>query len=253
MRTMLAFLKKECTEQIRSWYFIVLLLVFVFLGIMSPAIAKLTPWLYEIMADALAENGMTVTSMQVDAMTSWMQFFKNIPIGIIVFVLIQSSIFTKEYSSGTLIPVLTKGLERYKVVISKTAVIVASWSIYYWMCFALTYAINEFFWGNDIVMLLWFSALCWWMLGLFVSLLIVLFSSFAKGSTTVLLGTGGVFIGIYLLSLIPKLNEYSPAKLMEASAQLADASGYIKAIVITAVMCIICVVISIPIFNKKQI
>ena len=253
MRTMLAFLKKECTEQIRSWYFIVLLSVFVLLGVMNPAIAKLTPWLYEIMADALAENGMSVTSVQADALTSWTQFFKNIPMGIIAFVLIESSIFTKEYSSGTLIPVLTKGLERYKVVISKTAVIIALWSAYYWVCFVITYFINAFLWDNGVVQNIWFSGVCWWLLGLFIGLVMVLFSSFAKGNTAVLSGTAGVVLCTYLLSLIPWLDEYSPAKLMSTGVYTVGTDGYIKAIVVTVLLCVICIAVSIPVFNKKQI
>ena len=39
--------------------------------------------------------------------------------GLIAFVLLQSSIFTREYTSGTLTLSLTKGLARYKVVLSK--------------------------------------------------------------------------------------------------------------------------------------
>ena len=123
MRFLIAFIKKEFTEQLRSGRLMILGLLFVLIGIMNPGIAKLTPWFLETMADSLAESGMIVTDVNVSAMDSWVQFYKNVPVGLIAFVLLESSIFTKEYTSGTLVLSLTKGLERYKVVVSKTVVL----------------------------------------------------------------------------------------------------------------------------------
>ena len=123
MKSLLAFIKKEAMEQFRSGRLMILGILFVLLGVMNPAVAKITPWLLEILADSLAESGMTVTPVTVSAMDSWVQFFKNMPLGLIVFVLLQSSLFTKEYQSGTLVLSLTKGLERFKVVVSKTVVL----------------------------------------------------------------------------------------------------------------------------------
>ena len=76
MKSMFAFMKKEFTEQLRSGRLILLGLLFVMFGIMNPAIAKLTPWLLDIMADSLAESGMIVTDVKVSAMDSWVQFFR---------------------------------------------------------------------------------------------------------------------------------------------------------------------------------
>ena len=81
----------------------ILVIIFILLGIMNPAVAKLTPWLIEMMADSLEASGMTVTAVTVSAMDSWVQFFKNAPMGLIAFILLESSIFTKEYQSGTLV------------------------------------------------------------------------------------------------------------------------------------------------------
>ena len=131
MKSLLAFIKKETMEQFRSGRLMILGILFVLLGVMNPAVAKITPWLLEILADSLAESGMTVTPVTVSAMDSWVQFFKNMPLGLIVFVLLQSSIFTKEYQSGTLVLSLTKGLERFKVVVSKTVVLTVLWTVGY--------------------------------------------------------------------------------------------------------------------------
>ena len=106
MKSLFAFMKKEWLETVRSGKIVILVILFVLFGIMNPAVAKLTPWLMETLADSLAEAGMIVTAVQVDALTSWTQFFKNIPIGLIAFVLIYSNTFTKEYQSGTLVLML---------------------------------------------------------------------------------------------------------------------------------------------------
>ena len=62
--------KKETMEQFRSGRLMILGILFVLLGVMNPAVAKITPWLLEILADSLAESGMTVTPVTVSAMDS---------------------------------------------------------------------------------------------------------------------------------------------------------------------------------------
>lgn len=53
MKSLLAFMKKEWMEQVRSGRLLILVIIFILLGIMNPAVAKLTPWLLEMMADSL--------------------------------------------------------------------------------------------------------------------------------------------------------------------------------------------------------
>ena len=86
MKTWNALMKKEWMEQARTGKLMILGMIFVLFGIMNPAIAKLTPWLLKTMADSLAESGMIVTDVTVSALDSWVQFFKNMPIALIVFV-----------------------------------------------------------------------------------------------------------------------------------------------------------------------
>lgn len=131
MKSLLALMRKEYMEATRTGKIMIIILLFVLFGIMSPAVAKLTPWMMKMLSDSMAESGLIVTNVQVDALTSWTQFFKNIPIALIAFVLIFSDIFTKEYKSGTLLLVLTKGLSRYKVVLAKTVLLLSIWTVGY--------------------------------------------------------------------------------------------------------------------------
>lgn len=256
MKSLFAFMKKEFAEQLRSGRLMILGLLFVLFGIMNPAIAKLTPWLLETMADSLAESGMIITDVKVSAMDSWVQFYKNIPMGLIAFILLESSIFTKEYTTGTLVLSLTKGLERYKVVISKTVVLTVLWSIGYWLCFGITYGYNTYFWDNSIAQNLVFSIVCWWLFGVMVVALMVLFSTVAKSNTGVLLGTGGVVLASYLIGLLPKCSEYLPTVLADGNSLIygiEEENAYTAAIIIAVVATVLCLIISIPLFNKKQL
>lgn len=256
MKSLQALMKKEYMEAARTGKIIILALLFVLFGIMNPAIAKLTPWMMEMMSDTIAESGLIVTDIQVDALTAWTQFFKNIPIALIAFVLIFSDIFTKEYKSGTLLLILTKGLSRYKVVLAKAVLLLSLWTAGYGICFAITYGYNAYFWDNGIANNLFFSVTIWWLFGVWVICLMVLFSSLLQNNTGVTLCTGGTVLLAYLVGIIPKVKLYSPAMLLDANSLLTGAEEtdvYIKAIVIAAVLCIACVTVSIPAINKKQL
>ncbi len=256
MKSLFAFIKKECMEQLRSGRLWITLALFVLLGIMNPAVAKLTPWMLEMMADSLAESGMIVTDVKVSAMDSWVQFFKNMPIGLIAFVLLQGAIFTGEYSSGTLVLSLTKGLERFKVIISKTGVLCAIWTVGYWLCFGTTYLYNSYFWDNSVAENLFLSVVCFWLFGVFVISLMTLFSTISTSNTGVLLGTGAIVLVSYIVGLLPKVNKYLPTRLMDGNALIygmAQSREYIAAIIVTGIAIILCFAVSIPIFNKKHL
>lgn len=256
MKTLIAFFKKEITEQIRSARLIIITAVFVFFAVMNPTVAKLTPMLYELLADMMAQSGMTVTDVSVSAMDSWMQFFKNIPMGLIIFVVLQSGIFTKEYRSGTLVLSLTKGLERYKVVVSKSAVLATLWTILYWMNYVITYACNAFFWDNSIAQNLIFSAVCWWLFGVWVISLMIVFSTAARSNIGALCAAGGVVFISYTVGLLPKCGKFLPTFLTDGNSLVygvLNRNDYLPSLIITIIVSVVCFVISIPIFNKKQL
>lgn len=256
MKTTLAFIKKECIEQLRTGKFVILLIISIFIGILNPLTAKLTPWLFEMLADTLAESGISFAGFTISAMDSWMQFFKNAPMAFIAFVLIESSIFVKEYQSGTLVLAVTRGLKRYKIVFSKSALLTLFWTVYYWLSFIITYAYSAYFWDNSVANNLLFAACSWWVFGVFVILLIVLFSTIANSNGAVLGGIVSVLLISYLVSLLPNINKYTPTLLTDGYSLIYGikaAHEYIDALITTITLSILCFVLSIPIFNKKQL
>ncbi|MGN0480272.1 MAG: ABC transporter permease subunit, partial [Lachnospiraceae bacterium] len=181
-------LKKEFTESIRTKKLLIIMCIFALFGIMNPAIAKLTPVLMETLQNS--GMGIVITDMTVDATMSWQQFFKNMPMALIVVVIMYGGIFTSEYQRHTLTLVVTKGLARWKIVVAKSVLLATVWTAGYWMNFGITYFYTRFYWDNSIMNNLLFSAVCYWIFGLFIVAVLVLFSTFANSSGLVLLGVG---------------------------------------------------------------
>ena len=256
MRAIIAFTKKEITEQMRTGKVLFLGILFILFGIMNPAVAKLTPWLMEMMADSLAESGMIITQVSVTALDSWMQFYKNIPMALIAFVLLEAGIFTKEYKSGTLVLSLTKGLKRRDVVLSKSLTLILLWTVSYWLYFGVTYAYTVYYWDNLVVSYLMPSVVLWWVFGLWILSLMVFFSTLCSSNTGVLVGTGGVAFGFYLLSIIPKVAKYLPTLLADGNSLIygqKEPGEYLTALIVTAVTGLALFGVSFPLFNKKQL
>lgn len=253
---MKAFMKKEWMEWNRTGRALILLLVFALFGIMNPAFAKLTPWMMEMMSESLADAGLVTSSVQVDALTSWAQFYKNLPVQLIIFVLIISGNFTTEYEKETLILVFTKGLPRKSVLTAKAAFLFGSWTVFYAVCFGITYGYNAYFWNNGIAENLFFAAVCSWLYGIWVIALLIFFSGVSKSSPQVLLGTGGAAMGVYLLGMFPKLDALLPSRLMNGMALLQNTyspKDYYTGMAAAGLMAFACMALAVFCFDRKQL
>lgn len=253
MKQLSAFINKEFLEIVRTKKLLILMIIFILFGIMNPAIAKLTPWLMKMLSGSLADAGLTVTETEVDALTSWTQFYKNLPMALIIFIIMFSSIFTLEYQKGTLINMITKGLVRWKIVISKTVVMTALWTVGYWMCYMITLVYSAYYWDNHIASHLFFSALCFYLFGIWLISLIPVVSTFIKSGSSVIIVIGGVFLIVYLLGKLSALESLLPVKLLNSSSLLlglSEISQYLNAIGITVLFFVFNIVIGITRFNK---
>ena len=256
MKAFLAFFKKELLGSARSGKLAIMGILFFAFGVMNPAIAKLTPWLMEALSESLEGAGMTVTVVSVSALDSWAHFFKNIPLALVVFALLYGGSFTSEYASGTLVLLTTKGLARYKAVLAKTLAMLLVWTGSYFLSFGVTYLGNMIFWDNAIAKSLIASVVYFWLFGVFVIALIVLFSTVGRSMAAVLLGTGGSVFVLYLLGMIPKFGKWLPTELMSGTAIVYGqkaASEFVVATVVTAVLSAAAIVTSVILMNKKEI
>ena len=120
----------------------------------------------------------------------------------------------------------------------------------------ITYIYNDFYWDNGLAKHLLFSAFCLYFFGVWLISLIMIMSSWVDNSAAVSIGTCGIFVACYMLSMIPKLQEYLPTKLMACSKLpfgVGEPSDYVAAIAVMAVWSVANIVIGIIIFNKKNL
>ena len=256
MRAFVSFLRKEYLELLRSGKLLLIVALFLVFGVMNPAIAKLTPWLLEMMSDSLAESGMSVTGVEVDAITSWTQFFKNIPMALIVFILMLGGIFAKEYETGTFILIDTKGFSRYKVILVKFICLFIVWTIGYWLCFLVTFAYNAYFWDNSVAIGLFSATWNWYLFGVWIICSCVFSSVIFKTYGNILLGVTGIVLFVYVISLFPTVGEYMPTELMNTAKLLLGMETvdvYLKSILIAIFSGLLLLLSSIPIINRKQL
>lgn len=256
MRQLAAFTKKEFTEQFRSGRLLLLSILFFLFGIMNPAIAKLTPALMELMSDSLAETGMIVTEVQVDALTSWTQFFKNLPMMLVVFLILFAPILSSECTKGTLINMVTKGLRRPWILLSKLILMGTLWTVGYFLCFALTYGYNSLYWDNGAAAHLIYPVLSLWLMGLWLISVIPLASAITDSTPAILVSVGGAWLAAMLLGMLKGIGNLSPIRLSESSTLLwqgVQMSDYLPCLPVTLVLIAVHTGLAIVLFERKEL
>lgn len=255
MRGFTAFFKKEILALIRSGKLLFLGILFVLFGIMNPAIAKLTPLLYELLSDSMAENGIVITNTDVNALQAWIQFFKNIPIAMIVVLVMFAGSFANEYSKGSLVLPITKGLSKTAVSVVKLLTVELVWTAGYWLCYGITYAYSDYYWDNSILFHLGEAAGFNFLLGVFLIAVMMCFAVITDSIAAPLIGTGAVFLASYLFGLLPKCAQYVPSYLSAVSPLYTGAvepKEYISAFIVTMILSI-CAVIGMITLGKRKV
>ena len=144
MKGFAAFFKKEWLENLHNHRLLILAALFLIFGITNAPLAKYTPELLASLA-----NGFTLDAAPV-ALDAWTQFFKNASsLGMSIAIILFGSTLANEYSRGTLVLLVTKGLSRRVVILAKYAVSALIMSGCYWLCYTLTYGYTAYYWPEN--------------------------------------------------------------------------------------------------------
>lgn len=254
MRIFLSLLKKEAIEGARTKKMISTFILFLLIGLISPLTAKLTTMILQ----SIATGNIDINVAPPSEIDSWTQFFKNISqIGMFGLVIILSTQMANEFQKGTLINLLSKGLPRYQVVLSKIFYNFILWFIAYFCSFILTYFYTKYFFGisfpiRNILM----AALLPFIFGLFLISLEIL-AGVISGNVigTLILTSAGIVIQL-ILSIRDEIVKYMPIALIGKPVNLIKGIGYddfYVPIITGSILLILCIVISIAVINKKQI
>lgn len=254
MKGYLAFLKKEIFEYTKTYKLLIMLMVFAIFGVTNPLMAKLLP---EILG-SLVTDGIVISIPEATAYDAWTQFFKNATqIGLIVMVILFSGVLASELSKGTLINLLTKGLSRTAVILSKYTCMVLLWTTSIALCFGLTYGYTVYLFPSDEVSNLLFSVFCLWLFGLFLLAALLFSAALTKSSYGCLLITGVVVVICMLVNIIPSAHRYNPVSLAADNMGLItnsiEVSSLYSTIFISFLLSLLFVSLSVFIFRKKQL
>lgn len=254
MRAFTAFIKKELCEASRTYKLMIMLLVFFLLGIMGPFTAKLTPELLK----SLDSDQIKITITETTAKDSWLQFYKNVPqMGLIVLIIVFSGIMAGEFTKGTLINMLTKGLSRRIVVFAKLASASLLWTVSYLLCFAVSYFYTEYFWPDGEIFNLAMALLTLWLYGEMLIVAVLFGGVLFKNTYGALLFTGLLVAVMYIINIIPEVSNYNPASLTSCGYSLitgeSSAADSVWQLVSGTSVTILMLIGTISVFDKKQL
>jgi len=256
MRAYTIFTKKELFESLRTYRFVILLAVFAIIGIMNPMLALMLP---SILGGIDLGGGVTMNIPDPTAMDSWTQFFSNVSqIGMWSLVIIFCGLMANEFSRGTLVNLLAKGLSRSAVIFSKFTAAALTWTLAYLLCLGITMAYTAYFW--ELALPLGEAILAFlgpWLFGLLLITLLILggtlFGTF-YGSLAI---TIGAMILSALINLLgPNVVLYNPMSLSSSTFALLEGTqvpaDFIPVLIIAVLTMLTLILLSVLIFKRKR-
>ena len=225
MRSYIAFCKKEVLENLRTHKVLILMIVFLLFGMMSPLTAKLMPEIFK----SLALDGIVITIPEPTALDAYAQFFKNTSqMGLLVVLLVFGGMLSTEITKGTLINMVTKGLSRHVVILAKFTVASLLWTLTLLASFITTFGYTAYLFGSGIQPNLVFSIFCLWLFGLFLLASLLFFSSFTSGNFAGLALTAVSLLILLLLDIFPRLHALNPIALASLNTALLSGASQIS-------------------------
>jgi ABC-2 type transport system permease protein len=252
MNGFIAFSKKEFTEQFKSFRAVILIAVLFLFGMTSPLLAKLTPDILK----SVDLQGMTISMPAPTVLDAYAQFFKNIPMGFIVLLLVCGGLLSQDVTRGTLIVLLAKGLSRHAVIASKFVSAFLVWTAGYALSAATALGYTFYLFGSSAAPNLLLAFLCPWLFGTFILALLLLASTAAPGNYGGLLLTAGILIVLLILGSFPALARLNPTTVSSGTGLLngqVNVGDMMVTVWFTAGLTVLCLALASAVFRKKRL
>ena len=255
MNQFFAFTKKEFYESVATFRLYILLVVFVLFGVMGPMLAILTPAIMEMVA--AGDSGITIILPDPTAIDSWTQFFGNFSqMGSLALAVIFAGIMSSELSRGTLVNLLSKGLKRHTVILSKFFSAGVLWTLAITFSVGICWLYTAFYFDMADISHTALVFVAPWLFGLFLIALLV-FGGTLFGNFGGSLGVGfGTFLTLVFVNMIPGAERYNPVSLAGGALSVMNGTGeaadFIPAILICVATIVMLLVGSISVFNRKK-
>ena len=249
----LAVLRKELVEQWRTRRLVVVAVVFLFFGFLSPLGAKLLPDLLEGLGDS---GGVVFEIPPPTAQDALLQYVKNMSqFGVLLAVLLAMGAVAREKERGTAAMVLSKPVSRADFLLGKFVAL----TLVFGLCLALAglacyYYTVVLFEGTGEARFVEMNLL----LGLFIEfyLAVTLLGSTVARSQVVAggLGLGAVFV-VAILGVLPRFGDYMPTALLDWARALMAGTGEPAwgAVVVSLGVIVVCLGAALVVFERQEV
>ncbi|TCK90609.1 ABC-2 type transport system permease protein [Natranaerovirga hydrolytica] len=244
-----AFFKKELKELIKTHRFLVITVLFIFFAIVSPVTAR---YINEIIIN-FGDLDITLPSpVFTDAYT---QFFSNNTINVIILIILTSGTVVSEKSKGSIMLILSKGLERRKLLLTKTLVYCTFFTFVYWLSVCITYLYTYLLFEEAYTPALLISFGTTWLYGLFLIVVAILMSVISYSFSMAAGLTFGAYIVFNIIASVPYINKYSPAYLSNISNELylqGTSNDLLTTVFSSLLLITIFLIISVKVFKNQE-
>lgn len=210
---MIALLKKEFLESIRTYKLVVIMPIFMFFGITNPIFAKIMPELFKTM------EGVSIEFATPTLIDAWAQFYQNIISLILIFIILFGNTISNEVLKGTFINLLSKGVSRTNIILSKFLFVTFIWTICYSVNAILTYIISinlldgEI--SNSFIMMV-----ITWLIGVLLIAIMILGSVLFKNLYGSIISVFLFHITCNFLKFVPIMKEINPYLIISNSVNV---------------------------------
>lgn len=254
MSKMTVLIRKEILEQWRTKKILIICVIFLFVAVASPILAKILP---EIMK-SVSVPGLSINLPESTYKDALDQFIKNISqIALLVLVFVVAGVVSDEKSKKTLEIVMTKPISRTKFILSKYFSSFLTVSVIFMTASAIFYAYTASLFSP-------FNLVNYLIMTLSILLYILMIMSITIFASTIVKNSimaGGIGFASYILfgtifGLLEGIKNFSP-NLIFSNYQTIISSGWsndlIYPIIVTVSLIIVSVIATIIVFKRQEI
>jgi ABC-2 type transport system permease protein len=247
-------LSKEILESVRTWRMVILIVVLILSGLISPVLAKYTPQLIGSIPDMPPEFANLIPEPSLaDAIG---QYVKNIAqFGALLVILLNMGAVAGEKERGTAAMMISKPVQRHTFLLSKWAVGLGTILVGLFLAGVGGWVYTAVLFENppipEFAILNLLTAVFF---AVYLSITL-LASTLARSQSTAALGAFAGLAFLLIWGAVPNINHYAPGKLLDWGQSLffgGEAAAW-GALGIAAFIIVISFMIAAVYFNREEV
>lgn len=249
-----AFLRKEMLETRATWRLWVLPGVLVFLGLTTPIMTAITPWVLK--RTAASTPGVSIHYPTPTALDSYIGFMGNLAeLALLALIISVAASVASERRGGTAVLVLTKPLSRAAFITAKCVanliLVTASTALGAAACIVVTILLFD---ASHVAAFVESVAVWLVLAAMFTTLMVLLSAAMDRQAPAAGVGIG-VYVALFVLTGFPIAKDRTPAGIMAANDAILKAKDVALGVplAVTAVLTVVFAVAAIYAFRRKEL